>query len=199
MRRILLGLLVATTACTEPKGGDTSRPVPPSTLPQERPQRDPELAKSAAKELGQALQARLLEALARGGPATAIAACADDARSIADQIARKTGVNVGRSSLRLRNPNNGGPDWVTAWLEVQGERQAEGVQPTLSIVETKAGKLARFISPIPVGGLCLTCHGPDDVIDPAVKKLLSERYPRDQARRYEAGDLRGAIWAEAKL
>lgn len=137
--------------------------------------------------------------MAQGGPTTAIAACADEARTITDRIATKTGVKVGRSSLRLRNADNAGPDWVTAWLREQGERSAAGVSPTVSIIDTKDGTLVRFINPIPVGGVCVTCHGSDELIDPAVKKILTERYPKDQAHGYKAGDLRGALWAEAKL
>jgi hypothetical protein len=38
---------------------------------------------------------------------------------------------------------------------------------------------------------CLKCHGTD--IDPAVAAKLDALYPKDMARGYKAGDVRGAF------
>jgi hypothetical protein len=40
---------------------------------------------------------------------------------------------------------------------------------------------------------CLACHGPADSIAPAVKQVITARYPNDQATGYAIGELRGAI------
>ena len=44
---------------------------------------------------------------------------------------------------------------------------------------------------IPTAELCLACHGTK--IDPVVAAKLTELYPRDQARGYKVGDIRGAF------
>jgi hypothetical protein len=41
--------------------------------------------------------------------------------------------------------------------------------------------------------VCLNCHGPGETINPEVRKVLSARYPEDQATGFQDGDLRGAI------
>jgi hypothetical protein len=46
---------------------------------------------------------------------------------------------------------------------------------------------------------CLSCHGPREAIVPAVVSSLEARYPDDRATGYAAGDLRGALWAEAEV
>ncbi len=154
-----------------------------------------ERAKRAAKRLGATLKGRLSEAMEEGGPAQAIGVCAEEAQELTRRIAEETGVGVGRSSLRLRNPPNRGPGWVRAWLEAQGERQAAGVEPSVEVIDGEA----RFVAPITVEGLCVTCHGPREAVPEAVRDVLGARYPNDQAVGYAPGDLRGAIWAAAPL
>jgi hypothetical protein len=51
----------------------------------------------------------------------------------------------------------------------------------------------RFLRPIRVAQPCLACHGTPATYSPAVRGLLRERYPQDQAVGYQVGDLRGAI------
>lgn len=149
-------------------------------------------AEAAAKKLGGTLKARMVEAMGSGGPGAAITVCADEAQGLTAQIADETGVRVGRSSSRLRNPANAGPDWVTAWLRAQGERPAEGVAPLREIVDGRA----RVILPIAVEAPCLVCHGAPQAIPVDVREVLAARYPDDDATGYAVGDLRGALWAE---
>lgn len=154
----------------------------------------PDRARDAAQALGRALKTRLLAAMAEG-PRAAVEACADEAQAITARVGEERGARVGRSSLRLRNPANAGPAWVTEWLEAQGERPAEGVTPVATVADGRA----RFVGPIAIEGPCLACHGPEEGIAPDVRALLDERYPEDRARGYALGDLRGAIWAEVDL
>ena len=44
---------------------------------------------------------------------------------------------------------------------------------------------------IPTGELCLVCHGTQ--IAPQVLEKLDALYPRDEARGFSAGDIRGAF------
>ena len=151
-------------------------------------------AKRAAKQLGTTLKGRLGAAMEEGGPSAAIEVCANEAQGLTDVVVEDTGVRVGRSSLKLRNPDNAGPAWVRAWLEQQGDG-AEGVEPVARVEEGEA----RFVAPIAVEGLCVTCHGPRDALPEGVRDVLSERYPNDEAVGYAPGDLRGAIWATAPV
>lgn len=155
-------------------------------------------AQAAMKALGGALKSALVSTMNEQGPAAAMAVCSTSAQSMTAQVATEQGVVLGRSSLRLRNPANAGPDWVQGWLNRQGERPAGGVQPqVLSATRDDGVAVVRVIKPLPVEPPCLVCHGPDEARAPGLSSLLAERYPDDAATGYALGDLRGAIWAEA--
>ncbi|MEX0909521.1 MAG: DUF3365 domain-containing protein, partial [Gemmatimonadaceae bacterium] len=62
-------------------------------------------ARGAANALGKDLQAKLFAALDSGGPARAVAYCADSAQALTSSQARE-GVYLRRVSLRVRNPAN---------------------------------------------------------------------------------------------
>lgn len=151
--------------------------------------------RAAMGQLGGALKARLQAALQEGGPAAAMEVCSVHAPGVARKVADMTGVQVGRSSLRLRNPTNEGPAWVSAWLTQQGERPAAGVEGRAQVVEVAAGRQAQVLAPIGVEPVCLTCHGAPESLAPEVRDLLASRYPDDRATGYAVGDLRGAIWS----
>lgn len=153
-------------------------------------------AREAAQHLGRTLKSRLMGAMAEG-PDAAIEVCAAEAQALTRDAAEAQNARVGRSSLKLRNPENRGPEWVTAWLEAHGERAAQGVTPVAGI--TGDPPIARFVGPIPAEGPCLMCHGAPEGIPEEVRSVLSERYPDDAAIGYAAGDLRGAIWAEVPV
>ena len=153
-----------------------------------------ESARAGAQRLGGTLKTRLLSAMAEG-PAHAASFCASNAQGLTAEVAEATGARVGRSSLRLRNPENAGPDWVREWLEARGEGPAEGVAPASGVSDG----VARFVAPIAIEGPCLACHGPPADIDEGVREVIEARYPRDRATGYALGDLRGAIWAEVPV
>jgi hypothetical protein len=152
-------------------------------------------AESAALRFGSTLKKRVVEELGKGGPVSAVAVCSVEAPMLATTIRGETGVALGRSSLRLRNPANVAPGWVQAWLVAQGERPAAGVVPLATVVDGKA----RVIKPIAVEAPCLVCHGPKETLAPDVRAELATRYPADTASGYVLGDLRGALWAEVDV
>lgn len=153
-------------------------------------------ARAALDRVKRELKERLTTAMATGGPEAAARACSDEAQTLTAQVAKETGVKVGRSSLRLRNPANAGPAWVADWLTSQGERPAEGVAPFAAAAEVDGKPVTRLIDPIRVEAPCVACHGPKETLAPAVRDVLSAKYPADEATGYGAGDLRGAFWAE---
>ncbi len=156
-------------------------------------------AEEAARWLASNLKGRLMGAMQESGPPTAAELCSTEAHVITDGANQRGDAWVGRSSLRLRNPNNQGPDWVMAWLEEQGERKAEGVEPVRPVDDIGTGQFARVIIPLAIEPPCLTCHGVKSQMDPEVLLTLAQRYPEDQATGYALGDLRGALWAEVPV
>lgn len=192
--------LVGLLGCGSPEPGPQA---PPSEPPAAEEVASPasseaealEAAEAAAKKLGSTLKARVVQVMGEGGPAAAITVCADEAQGLTAQVAGESRARVGRSSLRLRNPVNAGPDWVTAWLEAQGERKAEGVLPHKEVADGHA----RVVFPIAIEGPCVACHGPAEQIPAEVREVLASRYPQDAATGYAVGDLRGALWAEVPV
>lgn len=152
-------------------------------------------ARTAAGDLGRDLMELLTSELQRGGPAAAIAVCADSAQR---RTARHNaeGTMVRRVGTRTRNPANR-PDAVeAAVLQSFAAALAAGRVPrdTAFTVEAAGGaREVRFLRPIRVAQPCLACHGSPGTFAPAVRELLSERYPQDEAVGYRVGDLRGAI------
>lgn len=148
---------------------------------------------AAATTLAARLRGRLTETLRAQGPAAAAEVCAREAQGMVAEVAAQTGVTVGRSSLRLRSQADVAPPWVGAWLSAQGERAAAGVTGVREV----QGERAHILRPIAVEGPCLLCHGAREAIPAGVVAVLAARYPTDRATGYQAGDLRGALWAEA--
>ncbi len=201
MRIYRIAMVSLALGCARTPRTDLSKPPeppsPPISTALER--RAQQRANTAADALLDSLKRRLVGALQTGGPAAALQACATDAGPLTE-AAQQSGIRVGRSSLRLRNPANSGPEWVKDWLDAQGERptaEAAGFSRIDTLPD--GGRVARVVRPIAVGGPCLLCHGPAESLPPDVRQALTERYPDDAATGYAVGDLRGALWAEAEI
>lgn len=160
---------------------------------------DPDLTRTtaAAKTLGKTLKGRVQQSMKADGPVATVRVCADEAQGTTAMVQAQTGVKVGRSSLKLRNPANAGPGWVQDWLRSHDTEPAASVPPLRLIVDTPGGRVARVALPIGIEAPCLVCHGPEEAIPAGIRSTLAERYPDDAATGYAAGALRGAIWAEA--
>ncbi|TNE92861.1 MAG: DUF3365 domain-containing protein [Deltaproteobacteria bacterium] len=153
-------------------------------------------AKEGAKALGGTLKAKVIEGLAANGPAATLEMCSQEAQGLTAMVAGEHQIKVGRTSDKLRNPNNAGPEWAQAWFASVRDTPVAEVKPMTEVVEIDGKKVARFAAPIGIAEPCLLCHGsPGD----DVKAKLSELYPEDKATGYELGQLRGAIWAEADV
>ena len=151
---------------------------------------DAELARGAEllTPFKQDLQKALKSGLAKG-PAEAIQVCRTEAPEIATALS-VDGVRIGRSSHRLRNPDNTAPDWVgpimRAYLDDPANREPRAVE--------LEGNRWGYAEPIIVQPLCLNCHG--SRLAPDVAAQVAELYPEDRATGFEAGDLRGVFWLE---
>lgn len=158
-------------------------------------------ARKAAGGLAQALGGELKAAMASGGPESAIGVCKDKAPKIAAEMSEKSGMLVKRVSPKNRNPNAVPDAWEAQAQADLEKRLAAGEKPetldTWQVVETPKGKVFRYAKALPVGAVCLNCHG-ENIADPVKAKLASE-YPNDKAVGYKAGMLRGLISIQRPL
>lgn len=157
---------------------------------------DLEEAKGIIKEFLSNLKTELQTALNEGGPVNAIRVCKEKEPAIAADYSARTGWDVGRTSLGLRNPSMNAPDdWERQVLLRFEERKASGEDvKTMDFAEVtpvEGENRFRYMQAIPTGGLCLTCHGA--VLTPEVIRTLDETYPEDRARGFSLGDIRGAF------
>jgi hypothetical protein len=134
----------------------------------------------------QALKGALMAGL-KEGPEAAVEACRLQAPAIADANATATSA-VGRTSHRPRNPANEGPEWARRVLEAYLDAPTEAAPQVVALPDGHTG----YVEPIRMGAVCTTCHGTN--IDPALKALIEEHYPRDRATGFEEGELRGVFW-----
>ena len=153
-------------------------------------------AKGIVKEFFTRLKGELQGAIKSGGPVSAISVCKERAPAIAEELSGASGWEVGRTSLKLRNPALNAPDeWERQVLMQFEERKAAGedvkTMAYSELVETGAGKRYRFMKAIPTADLCLACHG--ESINPDIAAAIDEAYPEDQARGFKSGDIRGAF------
>jgi hypothetical protein len=146
----------------------------------------------AARALGplkKELRSALIGALKEGGPERAIEVC----QLRAPEIARLTstgGAFVGRTSHRLRNPENAPEPWMSALLEEYLANPDDGEPRAVRLGSGGIG----YVEPIRMKGVCMKCHG--DRVDPGVKARLQALYPEDQATGFKRGELRGIFWVK---
>jgi len=156
-------------------------------------------SKAVVQQFMGKLKGELGRAIKSGGPVKAIEVCNTVAPAIAKAESEKHGWEVGRTSLKTRNPNNAPDAWETEVLKKFEERAAAGESPAkmayFEVVEQDGKKAFRFMKAIGMPPLskapCLKCHGEN--IDPAVAAKLDELYPNDMARGYKPGMIRGAF------
>jgi hypothetical protein len=171
-------LLTGAAACRSPSG------EPPAPT-------DEEWMRRGAATL-QPFKERLMAALREGlerGPAEAIQVCRVQAPGLA-AAAGGSGIEVGRTSHRLRNPANAPRAWVEPILA--GYAAAGGGRAP-RVVRLADGGVG-YAEPIFVQPICLPCHGESP--SPEVRARLRELYPEDRAVGFKGGDLRGLFWVE---
>ena len=154
-----------------------------------------EASRETVKEFMQTLKKELQTSMQEGGPVNAVSVCNLTAPAIANTYSVRNGWEVGRTSLKLRNPNNAPDAWERSVLEAFEERKLAGEDPAqmefYEVVRVDGDKQLRYMKAIPTSRPCLACHGesPDSIVKTRLEKL----YPHDQALGYRQGDIRGAF------
>jgi hypothetical protein len=195
-RAIVVFVLVAASGCSgsdqavapdvEVVVGSSWRGVSEEELaPAQHAQLDRALA--ARDQLAATLMGELKSELEVGGPSGAVAVCRDMAPMIAEHVADDHGLAIGRTSHRLRNPDNLAPAWA--------ESAVDDLADATRYFSGPAGELGVLL-PIKLGAPCLACHGPAESMDEGVRAALAQSYPDDRATDFAEGDLRGWFWVE---
>lgn len=157
-------------------------------------------ARAGAGTLSSELKQALQSAMRDGGPVAAIAVCRIQAPAIAER-ASSSRLKVGRTALKIRNPDNVPDAWEKQVLIDFKRRLAAGEDPaqieTFVVRSDGQRRYGHWMKAIPTQGLCTACHGSD--IEPEVAKAIDAAYPRDRARGFSVGDLRGAFSVEVDL
>ena len=154
---------------------------------------DAERGHAAVTRLKSTLVQRLGQAMSGGAPA-ALGVCSAEAPAIAASLS-VDGVALGRATRKPRNPANLAAGWQAEAL-ARFEADAAAGRPLAEQHYLRAlpGDRVAYAEPLVIQPVCLTCHGAD--LAPEVATALAARYPEDRATGYQAGDLRGVVWAE---
>lgn len=152
-------------------------------------------ARAVVKTFATTLQGALKAAVAEDGFAHAIGVCHQAAPEIAEAVSAESGWRVGRTALRLRNPENAPSAAERAVLE-DFLRRAEAGEDIAKMehtaeIQRDGRRMLHYMKAIPVGEVCTTCHGQS--VEPALLARIRQSYPADQATGFALGDLRGAF------
>ncbi|MBS0355193.1 MAG: DUF3365 domain-containing protein [Proteobacteria bacterium] len=148
--------------------------------------------------------AMMKETVVAKGAVDAIPVCKDKAPQLIKEQSDKTGWQMRRVSLKTRNPERGAPDvWEARQLAEFNIRAANGEKAdTLEageVISENGKQVYRYIKAIPVGDVCLACHGAREGLDTALKEQLARSYPHDRAVDYQLGQIRGALSVQRPL
>lgn len=159
-------------------------------------------ARAISKEFGGTLVGIVSASMKSSGPVETIAKCNETAPEIARELSQHHGWEIGRTSLKIRNPANQPDEWETRVLNSFTQRHASQ-EPINSleyseIVEADGTRTFRYMKAIGIKPACLQCHGSNEV-KPETATKLKHLYPEDQARNYTQGDIRGAFTLTKQL
>jgi hypothetical protein len=148
--------------------------------------------------------AAMQEAVEAKGVAGAIPVCKEQAPALIKEKRVETGWDIRRVSLRTRNAERGTPDiWEARQLADFNIRAANGEKidtiEKSEIVSIDGKPVFRYMKALPVGDVCVKCHGPAEGLDAGLKAKLAESYPHDQATGYTKGQIRGALTVKRPL
>jgi len=149
-------------------------------------------ADAAIKEVKLQHGTHLNREMKNGGAPAAIGVCSQEARAITAKLSEGPDINIGRTSHRLRNPENRPPPWLASFVDdLEGKRASEVDAHVFDL-----GNRVGVVRPIPTARICTKCHGNASELDPAATAPLREAYPDDRATGFELGDVRGVFWVE---
>lgn len=138
------------------------------------------------------LRNTLLKAIGEKGFPGAVEFCNTEALQLTNTYAAK-GIQVKRSSDKLRNPSNAPDELENELLKFYRQLKEEKKELRPFIKKDTMGN-QHYFKPILVQTMCLNCHGHQEKdIKPVTLEMIHKKYPGDKAIDYKEGDLRG-LW-----
>jgi hypothetical protein len=172
----------------------------PSAATSSTPDERVAYARSLVGQFAKSLKAELMKGL-KEGPENAVAVCNEKAPEIAESLATEKGWSIRRTSLKLRNPKNAPDEWEKSVLERFEKQLEDGTKleelEVHEVVTEGETRKFRYMKAIGTAGMCLTCHG--DTIEDELAAKIDELYPKDEARGFSTGDIRGAFTITKEL
>jgi hypothetical protein len=155
-----------------------------------------DLSRDAVRLYASRLRANLHEALKSGGPKSAIGACVALGPDLDAAVSVESGVEIGRTAVRVRNAENTPDAWEVSGLGKIAQMLSSGTDPkAIEVFEvtisSEGQRLFRYMHPIMMRDSCLVCHGPNVSAD--LKAEIARNYPDDKAIGFNVGELRGAF------
>ncbi len=145
------------------------------------------------------------KAVKEGGVVGAIPVCKEKAPQMLQSLRERTGWQIQRVSLKVRNAKTGVPDtWEALQLADFNIRAQSGERPDQLeayeiVTEGDGRRYFRYAKALPVVDVCTNCHGPLDTLSPELQAALKKDYPQDQATGYRVGQIRGALVVKRPL
>lgn len=163
-----------------------------------------EETRKVAGDLVAQIRGELTKELEFSGPLRGVIVCKYTVPEISSAMSRKTGWRVTRVALRPRNPALGSADAWEQKVLLDFERRAERGEKVDGlehgeVVAEPGGRYYRYMKALPLGPLCVSCHGAPDRLTPNLKALLEAEYPHDRATGYAVGQVRGAVTIKRPL
>ncbi|MBN1301791.1 MAG: DUF3365 domain-containing protein [Melioribacteraceae bacterium] len=153
------------------------------------------LGEVVAEKLTGKLKSELMFAIKNGGPVNAVNVCRNTAPELTSELTGfdESIVEVKRTTRKYRNQANAPSELeelALDYFEKAGKNAAEFMVQKYS----KNGvNFIDYYKPLRIGGLCKTCHGKTEEINPELLEVIRKNYPDDKATGYETGDFRGVI------
>lgn len=159
-------------------------------------------ANAIIKDFMTNLKGELQRALKTEGPVGAIGVCQQAAPAVTREAEAEHGWDVGRTALRLRNPDNAPDAWERQVLEDFIAQREAGADPTklsvTKVVSRDGQPTFRYMKAIPLAEQpCTICHGTN--VAPDLRAEILARYPQDEAVGFEPGEIRGAFTLSRKI
>lgn len=158
-------------------------------------------ANQAIKEFAETLKDALMLSLQTDGSVKTIGVCKDIAPRVAKQVADKYQLDIRRTALKVRNPDNTADDWEKSVLR-EFENRLENGETIKKLrfseqVETDGVKQWRVMKAIGTDLVCVSCHG--EKIPEQIQVELNKLYPEDQATGFSVGSVRGAFSVKQRI
>lgn len=127
-------------------------------------------------------------AIQKGGTSYAVDFCNIRAMPLTDAVAGSHQVTIRRVTDKSRNPANALQTATDSlvWEQLKAEQEHR-------IVREKDGGIYYYKPIILAMPACMKCHGGKDDIQESTLKIITRKYPGDQATGYKPGDIRG-MW-----